>query len=480
MERLSGMDAGLLYMETPTVFTHTIKVAVFEPGPDAYSFERARDEIERCTRLLPQFRRRLRSLPLAFHHPLWVDAADFDIDEHVFREKIAPPGGSEQLDEAVSRIAGSALDRSRPMWEIWLLEGLSRGRMAAVVKIHHALADGMAAARLFATVLGATPEDRTGDVPLPAVEPPPSTLRLLGDAAADHVRRFGRLPSLIGRTASGLARARRAPHPSGEAPVPRPMLDVPRTILNAALTTRRTFVSGELDLADVKSVKKSFGVTVNDVLLSVVAGSVRRHLAIHDSLPDGPLVVEIPVGTDVGENEQRTVGNRTSNIFAYLRTDIAEPVDRLLAIYEATQASKRAHDLLGAQMYGDWSEYAPPGLYMGITRMLSRYRLADRMRPGVNLIVSTVPGPRSPLYFDGARLAAIYSVGPILDGIGLNVTLWSYMDRICIGALSCPDLFDDLREIVSQLAPELAVLKARAASGADPTGEPNASRGATN
>jgi WS/DGAT/MGAT family acyltransferase len=453
------MDAGLLYMETATVFTHTVKIVVFdrELETEPYSFEKTCAEIEQCTRMLTHFRKRLLTLPLAYHHPLWIDDPDFAIENHVHEVSAPAPGGQVQLDEVVSKIAGCPLDRGRPLWEIWLVDGLEDESMAAIVKIHHALADGMAAARLFATVLGTSPDYRIRELAAPEPEARPSRLTLLRSASADHVRRALALPSLLARTARGLRAAQRN-RDSDEAPVPRPLLDTPRTLLNTSLTSRRTFVSADLDLEAIKKVKAHYHVKVNDVLLAVVAGAVRRYLVTRDALPDRPLVVEVPVSTDPSAQPDRTHGNRTSNLFAFLRTDIEDPAERLLAIHAATEASKRMHARVGADMYQDWSEYAPPGLYMGWMRLFSRYRFGDLLRPAINLIVSSVPGPRTPLYFDGARLRAIYSVGPILEGVGLNITMWSYLDRVSVGALACPDHIENLREITEAMPLELAAL----------------------
>lgn len=457
MERLRGIDAALLYMETATSPTHTLKVAVFDPpagdggnGP-ALSLAGVKQQLSERLPRLPGFRRRIVEVPLGFHHPVWVEDAAFDLDFHLHRQTVAPPGERRQLDAAVSEIAARPLDRSRPLWELWVLDGLAGGRIAAVAKIHHAMADGVASAQLFAAVMGHGPDARAGDDDW-APEPIPSDWQLVRDAAVDRLRLLRRLPRLIRRTLSGLLAVTARLRAETQRP-PLPFRDAPTTRFNSSLTPARAFATTEFSLEDVKRVKATFGATVNDVLLALVGGSVRRYLADRGELPERPLVVEVPVGTDRGA--PRLSGNHTSNLFAWLRTDLADPVERLEATSAATRTAKEFHGLFGGEMYEEWSAYAPPNFLRWVFRIFARLRLANRSRPVVNLIVSSVPGPRETLYWDGAPLCALYSVGPILEGIGLNITLWSYGERVFASALACPERVDRLDEIAGGLGAEL-------------------------
>jgi WS/DGAT/MGAT family acyltransferase len=446
---------------------HTLKVAVFDPEAQgvSYGYERAKQQLAERLSLFPAFRRRLVELPLGFHHPVWIEDADFDLDDHVHRMTLPAPGGRLELDAAISSIASRPLDRRRPLWEVWILEGFEGGRVAGVAKIHHAVADGVAAAELLAHVMSPAPDS----VALPAPEddwvpdPLPSDGQLVRDALRDHASQVRGLPGLVQRTVENLVvvgrrRREEALHP------PVPMLDTPRTLFNTSLTPRRSFASTEIPLDAVKAVKKRFGTTLNDVLLALVAGSIRGYLARRDALPEQPLVACVPVSTDPTGAAPRLWGNRVSNLFTSLRTDLDDPAERLQGIHRVTVAAKDAHRLMGADMYHEWSEFQPPALVSGSMRWFSRRRLADRLHPAANVIVSSVPGPRRPLYWVGHRLRDIYSVGPILEGMGLNVTLWSYVDRIYVGALACPDRVDGLEELTEGIARELdALLGARAA-----------------
>jgi diacylglycerol O-acyltransferase / wax synthase len=400
-------------------------------------------------------------VPLGLHHPVWIEDPDFDLDRHVKTMRLAPPGGPAEMDAAISEFASVPLARDRPLWEIAFFEGFADGRIPVVAKIHHALADGVAAAAMLATVVGAPVP-----APAPAAWRPdalPATSRLVGDAFRDHLVQIRRLPGLVRHTAQNL---RRTVRERGRAQIagPRPILDTPRTLFNGALTARRTFVSTTMPLADVKAVKNALGVTVNDVLLAMVAGSLRSYLQERHALPAESLVAEVPVATDAPGVQRRT-GNRLSNIFTSLRTDLDDPVARIRAIHDVTQAVKALHEALGPDLYESWSQYAPPRLFAGWMRFYSGRQLANRYRPAINVIVSSVPGPRAPLAWPSGRLDAIFSVGPIIEGTALNVTAWSYADHLHVGVLACPDLVPDVPEIAAGLHRELVRLGTAGAAG---------------
>lgn len=456
MERLTGVDASLLYMETPTAHMHTMKIAVLEPATGrAFDPGRIRAELIRRLPLLPPFRRRIVEVPLGFHHPVWVNV-DVDIDAHLHWVTVPPPGDARQLDEIVSNIASVPLDRALPLWGVWMVEGLEGGRMAAVAKIHHAVADGVAVSALLQNAIGSVAD--AGTSLSEEAEPLPTRRRLLREAFGEHRQQVRRLPALVRRTATNLAdvaRRRKTLEPSP----PMPLLDAPHAAFNGALTGERVFASASLPLADVKAVRAAFGVTVNDVALAFVSGAIRRYLLARGALPSKPLVAEVPAATDV-RGATRLSGNRLSNIFTSLCTDVADPVERLKAIRATVVSAKEIHERLGSDMFNEWSHFAPPRAFAGFVRLYSRFRIADRHRPPVNVIVSSVPGPREPLEFGGVRLADLFSVGPIIEGAALNVTAWSYVDRFNVGVLSCPDRLRDPHEITDGIRASLDELVA--------------------
>ena len=476
MERLSGLDASFLYNETPSLHMHTLKYAVLDvAGVDGgFTVDRLRHELERRLHLLPPFRRRLVEVPLGLHHPVWIEDPDFDLDAHVRRVGVPAPGGRREMDDLIGEIASWQLDRRRPLWECWVLEGLAddlddptsappSGRQVGfLVKMHHAMADGVAAAALLANVMEVVPDAVDPPPPLDPwrPEPEPSLWRLLVEAVLDAVASIRRLPSLLRRTQSGV-RAVTAHRKAADVNPPVPILHSARTPFNGAITPHRSFATADLALDDVKRVRGAFGVTVNDVVLGIVAESLRGYLLDQGALPNRALVAGVPVASDAGGSDRLT-GNKVSNLFTSLRTDLADPVERLDAIHAVTGAAKEVHNVLGADMLADWMEYTPPRPYAWGMRLYSRWNLADRHRPPINLVVSNVPGPREPLYIAGARLAGIWSVGPILEGVGLNVTVWSYLDKVHVGAIGCREHWRDLHVVTDGMVAALADLVARA------------------
>jgi diacylglycerol O-acyltransferase len=461
MQRLTGIDATFLYMETPTTHMHTIKVAVLQPAPEvAWSIERVKSDLRARLHLLPPFRRSVVAVPFGFHHPVWIDDPAFDLDHHVRRATVPPPGGPREMDAVISEIASKPLDRRRPLWELWVLDGLADGRTAAVGKIHHAVADGVAVANLLANVMAPGLSELAEPAPDEAWrgEPVPGPGRLLRDALRDHGRQIARLPALVGRSLRNLAAVARRRREVAVAP-PLPILDPPRTSLNGSLTARRAFASTALALEDIRRVRTAFGVTLNDVLLALVAGALRVHLAARGEHPGGPLAAEVPVATDA-PGARRLGGNRLSNMFTSLCTDVDDPVARLYAIRDVTTAAKELHALLGPDLYESWAQYTPPKPTAWWVRLYARLHLVNRHRPPVNLIVSCVPGPRARLAWPGGTLEAIYSVGPIIEGAALNVTAWTYVDRLFVGTLVCPDLVPDPHVIAGGLHRALAELMA--------------------
>ncbi len=459
IERLSGQDAAFLYLETPTVHMHTLKVAVVDAA-GGYSFERFRDAMSRSLHLLPPFRRRIVFPPLGLDHPSWIEDPDFDLDRHLARAQVAAPGGKRELAEVVSRIAGRQLDRSRPLWEITAIEGLAGGKVAFCAKLHHSLADGLAASALLDHLFGGAGQGCPRTLP---PDPPPPRRALLAGAVRSWRRRARGLPGLVGETARGfvaLARHTRG-CPTVDAATP---FCTPVTPFNRALSAERVFATTELPLPALKALRRRAGCTVNDVFLAVCAGALRRYLLEQGALPDRPLVVGVPKGCagpgpTAPTGGARLSGNCVSNLFAHLPVQLADPVERLASVRRGMDEAKRRHELLGATLLRAWAEVIPPVPFAAAVRAISRLRLADRLRPPINLVVSSVPGPASPLSFEDAALTSIHSVGPILEGIGLNITAWSYAGELQIALLSCPRQIPDLWRLVDCFPDALAELE---------------------
>ena len=464
MERLTGLDAGFLYMETPTQHMHTLKIAILDPStvPGGYRFPRVKEVLAERLHLLPPFRRRLVEVPLNLHHPVWIEDPDFDLDYHVRRIAVPAPGGQEELDELISQIASHQLDRRRPLWEVWVVEGLEHGHIGFVAKIHHCMADGVKAAEMLVNVFDAGPEAAAPAPPARPWKPDavPSGPQLLGQAIVAMVRALAGIPALLARTLRGFGAAARRRR-SGAVSPPLPF-SAPNTTFNTALTPHRWYVSTSLSLDEVKAVKSALGATVNDVVLAACAGALRRYLEARRELPDRPLIAGVPVSTRT--EEKGRLANSVSNLFASVPVQLDDPVARVAAIHDVMKGAKEQLNLLGAEMLADWSELTPPRPYAALNRAYSRFRLAERHRPPINLVISNVPGPAQPLYVAGAKLLSIYSMGPILENIGLNITVWSYLDQMNFGIVACRETMPDLGSLAGHLHDALAELKKAADS----------------
>jgi diacylglycerol O-acyltransferase len=458
---MTGLDAGFLYMETPTLHMHTLKISVVDPAgvEGGYSFERFREELSKRLHLLPPFRRRIVEVPFGLDHPVWIEDPGFDLDNHVVRVDVRAPGGPREMDEMIGRIASVSLRRDRPLWQIWVIEGLEGGRVCFVAKMHHAAADGVAASALLSNVLSLQPEPAEPEPPNRPwrPEPIPGALRLILDAFRDRFRRTKRIPRLVRRTRENV---KALGEHQASAPIrpPRPVKDTPRTSFNGALSKRRVFATTSLAIDDFKTVKNAFGVSLNDVVLGVVSGSLRRYLDERGEVIDKPLVAGVPVSSEQPGSDPRLGGNRVTNMFTSLCTDIDDPVERLKAISGVTGAAKDRINILGADLMADWAEHTPPRPFAWAVRTYSRHGLASRHAPPINLVVSNVPGPPLPLYIAGARLVALFSVGPILEGIGLNVTVWSYIDQMNFAAIACADRLPQVHRVTDGLAESLREL----------------------
>ena len=448
MERLTGLDATFLYLETPTAHMHVAMTAIVDTSsmPEGYSFERFRDHIVSRFSRVPAFRRRLVEVPFQLHHPVWIEDPNFDIDYHVRRVAVPSPGGRRELADLAAQIASIPLHRDRPLWEVWVIEGLKQGRLAMVSKVHHAAIDGASGAEVMTELfdIEALPYDEPIEQTQPS-EDVPSDLALMSYAMASKAKRSASLLTLIGQTAQSVANVvanRRDPEgQTGAAP-----LSAPRTPWSGAISPGRRVAFGRIPLGEVKQIKSALDATVNDVILAVCSGALRRYLEAHDVLPDEPLVAVCPVSVRTAD-EVGTGGNKVSGMFVSLASNVADPLIRVAAIAESTIGAKQEHNAVGARMLTEWGEYAAPRTFGLASRLYSSMGIADRHRPIHNLIISNVPGPPFQLYLAGAEVIATYPMGPIMEGCGLNVTVLSYRDSIDFGFMADREMVPDIWEM---------------------------------
>lgn len=445
MKRLTGLDATFLYMETPSSPMHVASLFVLDPStaPDGFSFERLRELYVQRLDLAPPFRRRLVEVPFGLHHPVWIEDPDFDLDFHMRHIAVPQPGTTTELNELVGHLVAIPLDRSHPLWEVWLIDGLEDGRVAVLSKVHHAAIDGASGEELIVAILDLTPEIEQKPVPAEPWTPDkvPTDTELVGYAAVSLAQTPLRAAKAVQRTVGVALQIRDTNRQPDVTPPPSPFT-APRTSFNRPLTPHRALATANLSLPDVKKVKNAFGTTVNDVVLALCAGALRHHLDIHDEHPDGPLVAMVPISVR-SDDLKGTMGNQVSSALTTLATDVDDPVERLRTIHDGMQFAKGQQNTIGADTLQNWAEFAAPAVAGRAARLYSRTKMADRHRPLFNVTISNVPGPPFPLYVAGARVISSYPIGPIFDGGAINMTVMSYLDSLDFGLNVCPDVIAD-------------------------------------
>ncbi len=492
MKQLSGLDVSFLHMETGRAFGHVSSLSVYRPPTDDYDpYEALRSQIESKLGVLEPLRRRLVEVPLGLDRPYWINDPDFDLDFHL-RHVAVPGGGGEQaIGDLIGRLIGRQLDRSRPLWEAYVIEGLPGGDFGVLFKLHHATIDGAAGAQMMAIINADSPDV----VPPPLAENPdaawsserePSSAELLTRTASEFAKvpakglrlqvkllnEAGRITRNRGFNAAANSIRRGLPGPAGDLvskvigseialdddqPPILPQIGGPRTPFNATITPHRRFAYRSTSLTNIKALKNAMGVTINDVVMTVCAGALRRYLESHDALPDDNLVAMVPVSIRDG-SETEVWSNRVSAIFAELPTATADPLERVAAMRESMVTAKGQFDLLPADMLLEMADLAPPALAVRAARVAARTRISDRTNPPANVVISNVPGPRSPLYLQGAELKHYFPVSTVADGVGLNITVQSYCDVLDFGLVSCRELVPDLWQLMEMLLEEIELM----------------------
>ncbi|MFI5509259.1 wax ester/triacylglycerol synthase family O-acyltransferase [Mycobacterium sp. NPDC051804] len=444
MERVSGYDAFFLELESATQPVNVCCLLELDTSamPGGYQYERLVGALDARVAAAPDFRLKLADSQLNPSNPVWVEDQDFRLDRHVHRIGLPRPGGRTELAEICGHIAALPLDRSRPLWEMWVIEGYDEAESIAVMmKSHHAAVDGVGGADLLMQLCGL-------DSGVPVAEPvsgPPATGRIEMAAAgiADVVRRPWRLVTAIPDTARTVVHTvQRAV--SGEAMAP--PFAAPATAFNAPFTSRRNIAFTQVNLADVKKVKEKFGITVNDVVVAMTAGALRRFLLDRDELPEHPLVATVPMSTR--NKADRPGRNHTMWMFCRLATDIEDVAERLETICGNISHAKGHGNEMAPTLIQDWTEFLGRSALNAVVRLARHIPLPER--PIHNLVLSNVPGPQQPLYFLGCAITAQYPFGPIVIGAGLNVTVMSLNGRLGIGVISCPDLVSDVWDLADE------------------------------
>ncbi|MGB1249173.1 MAG: wax ester/triacylglycerol synthase family O-acyltransferase [Candidatus Promineifilaceae bacterium] len=462
MQELSGLDSSFLYMETPTTPMHVGSVAVFE---GSLSFDDFRALISSRIHLLPRMRQRLLTVPLSIDRPYWADDPDFNLDMHLQHVRLPKPSNWSELRKLASRIFSEPLDRSRPLWDLTFVEGLDAipqvppGSVAFISKVHHAAIDGVSGNDMLTVLLDTSPKGRNIPMAEPFdPDPIPSEVGIISRSAFNFMTRPLKLPNLLYDATMATIKTGVLTRVQGLELPPVPFT-APHTRLNGAISSQRIWNTALLSLDRVKQLKSTMGTTLNDVVLAICAGALRRYLADKDELPNKSLVAMVPVSTR-SKSEAGTMGNQVSAMTIQLSTQIADPIERLEAIHKHTSEGKMYQGAIGAKTLGNVLEFVPFGLAGQAARLYTRLNVAERINPPINLTITNVPGPQLDMYLAGHKMLSVMGMAPIIDGMGLLITVLSYNGVISMSPTSSPKVMPDLDLFARYLREEANALEA--------------------
>jgi WS/DGAT/MGAT family acyltransferase len=459
VRRLSGADTVLLRTETDTCPQHTLKIAIVDVtgATDPVTFAAFRRQMREAVKRLEPLRWRLVRTPWDLGHPSWVETAVEDLDAHLHHLTLPEPGGRRELCAAVSTITELPLAPGRPLWEVWFVDGLESGRVAYVAKVHHALADGLSSGELLAAAFTTTAPTAAGDA-FPVTDVEPDRSDQWRTARREVAAMTRRLPGLLVHTIGAARRARRFRRVIGREAHAKPFAG-PHTRFDAPLTTRRAFAYESFDLMTVKAVGRAHGATVTEVILAMVGAALRHYLIARGELPARTLTATVPVSVRRPE-ERFTWGNRVASWYLPLGTDVADPVARLRAISVHARDAREELAISDPELQHEWAEYWR--LFSLVTVGLPRLVRRFSGRPSYNVIVSSIKASERQLARDDARLVQLVSVGPLVEGIGVNFTAWSYAGELTVALLTCADHVDDVWDLATGLRAGLEELADRA------------------
>lgn len=460
MRQAAGIDSAFLAIETGDHPLHVMAVMILDPStaPGGFSFEGFREFAADRLCGIPPFRQKLVPVPLGVARPRWVDV-EVDIDDHLRRVTLEG-GGLTDLARLAAALEPAPLDRELPLWSMYLVDGLDEGAVAVIAKVHHALMDGVGGMQFMASMFSLTPTPEPvvtiGDDIERTPAPWEQVLRAIPEIATAPVRVARALLSSAG-AALRIRSAFRADH---TLPFP---TSAPHMRWNDPLGPTRAIAFSSLRLSDVKAVARATGATVNDVVLAVLGGACRSYLRPRGELPDRSLVTAVPVSLRGPGDDPSEVANAVTLMFASLATDVADPRARLEIVHSSMVDAKHLQAAVGADAFARWLDAPSPVVVATAARLYVGLHLASRTPAIMNLLVSNVPGPPVTLYLGGARLVALYPLGPVYDGVGLNITVVSTADTIDFGFVTCPDVIADIETFAAGIADSFATLQATTA-----------------
>jgi len=448
MRQLTGLDASFLYMETANAPMHISGLGIYDqstaPG-GKLRFKEIIDNVHNRILALPSMTQRLMTVPFELDHPYWVTDGTFDPEFHIRHIALPKPGDWRQLCILVSRLHSRPLDRSRPLWELYVIEGLDdvegcpKGSFAMFTKTHHAAVDGTSSVEMTMAVHDLSADyERQRHPAIINVDNRPSSVELMLRSSLNNIRKPFNFLSVARNTVPGMAKAAAQLSRGNLSRVK----NIPRTRFNGSVSPHRVFDAINVPLDDIKKIKNVVpGATVNDTAICIVAGAMRKYLAAHDELPEESLAAMAPI--NVRSDKDKAGGNIVATMTVSMRSDIEDPMERLQAVHEASSNAKELSNAIGAKAMTDYTQFIPSMLTAEAARLSSRLGLANRMNPQFNCVITNVPGPPIPLFSTGAKLVANYGTGPIGDGLGLFHAIGSYCGQFMISATSCRVMMPD-------------------------------------
>lgn len=449
MQQLTGLDASFLYLETPNVPMHIAGLSIYDPSTapgGKVGFKQIIENVMARSSRVPSMTNVLQAVPFSLDHPYWRADGNFDPEYHIRHMALPAPGDWRQLCILVSRLHARQLDRTRPLWEMNVIEGLDnikgfpKGCFAVFTKVHHAAIDGASGVELSHALHDLSPDEGVPAVSNQLlVDSKPNKLNLVFQSQLNAVKKPFRFISVARNTVPGFAKAL-AGIRSGKLTR---VANLPRTRFNGIVSPHRVFDAARFDFEDIRLIKNSIeGATVNDVALSIVGGALHKYLKAKDELPDESMAAMAPINVRT-KDKLGTGGNQVSQMTVKLFTDIEKPLERLQAVHEGTVNAKELTNAVGAKAMTDYTQFIPATLTASAARLSSSFGLMNQIAPAYNCVVTNVPGPQIPLYFNGAKMLTTLGTGPVIDGTGLFHAIGSYCGEFSITATCCRTMMPD-------------------------------------
>ncbi|MAD97012.1 MAG: wax ester/triacylglycerol synthase family O-acyltransferase [Flavobacteriaceae bacterium] len=440
-EQISGQDATFLYAESPSSPMHIATLTVVE---GSLKYEDFKAIVASKLHLIPKFRKRLVNVPFNVDYPFWVDDPNFDLDLHLHRYKLPDPANWKTLRDLTSSIFSNSLDLRRPLWSVSFIEGLDnvsqvpKGSVAIISKIHHVMIDGKSGVGIMGKLFDTSKEDAENEIKPPKPYEPnslPDDVQLLAKSAQTFFKDPLKLPKFFSESALSFVKGRVNKQIKGNRIKIQKSYSTPKTIFNSTVSPKRTWGTAILSFDRINHLRKVQGVTVNDIIVAICAGALRRYLKEKDKLPSQPLVANVPISIRTEESKDK-MNNQISNMLVKIGTHIEDPIKRLEYIQFQTSQGKAKHKTVGAKSLAQMAEAVPFGVANLASRIYSKYKLGEFITPPFNVTITNVPGPQSALYLRGHKIQGIFGLTPVLDGFGLIIAAFSYNGLVTITATS--------------------------------------------